>query len=179
MKTQPKTLRRAMLLACAAGLFAPVAAHACATCGCSLSTDAAMGYSAIPGWRISLDYSYIPQNQLRSGTGSVTPAQVAAINDAGGNQEVERQTINRYINLVGETSKSRKGSSYGHVERLGETADPTWRDRVERGLTSGEGLIWRLRERELRRELQHSDPSRTKELQEALQRLLERVATLS
>ena len=99
MKTQPKTLRRAMLLACAAGLFAPVAAHACATCGCSLSTDAAMGYSAIPGWRISLDYSYIPQNQLRSGTGSVTPAQVAAINDAGGNQEVERQTINRYINL--------------------------------------------------------------------------------
>jgi DNA primase len=44
---------------------------------------------------------------------------------------------------------------------------------------TGEELIWRLRERELRRELQHSDPSRTKELQEALQRLLERVATLS
>ncbi|BEU74488.1 hypothetical protein MAFF211271_40430 (plasmid) [Ralstonia syzygii subsp. indonesiensis] len=58
-----------------------------------------MGYSAIPGWRISLDYTYIPQNQLRSGTGSVTPAQVAGINAAGGNQEVERQTINRYINL--------------------------------------------------------------------------------
>ena len=44
---------------------------------------------------------------------------------------------------------------------------------------TGEELIWRLRERELRRELQHSDPMRTKELQEALQRLLERVATLS
>ena len=44
---------------------------------------------------------------------------------------------------------------------------------------TGEELIWRLRERELRRELQHSDPLRTKELQEALQRLLERVATLS
>jgi hypothetical protein len=44
---------------------------------------------------------------------------------------------------------------------------------------TGEELIWRLRERELRRELQHSDPSRTKELQESLQRLLERVATLS
>jgi DNA primase len=44
---------------------------------------------------------------------------------------------------------------------------------------TGEELIWRLRERELRRELQRSDPARTKELQEALQRLLERVGSLS
>lgn len=99
MTTLSNTIRRAVLLACAAGTLAPALAQACATCGCSLSTDAAMGYSAIPGWRISLDYTYLPQNQLRSGTASVTPAQAAAINDAGGNQEVERQTINRYINL--------------------------------------------------------------------------------
>jgi DNA primase len=44
---------------------------------------------------------------------------------------------------------------------------------------TGEELIWRLRERQLRRELQSADPARTKELQEALQRLLERVAALS
>ncbi len=44
---------------------------------------------------------------------------------------------------------------------------------------TGEELLWRLRERQLRRELQSSDPSRTKELQEALQKLLERVAALS
>src|SRR3954470_3312155 len=44
---------------------------------------------------------------------------------------------------------------------------------------TGEELIWRLRERQLRRELQHADPSRTKELQESLQKLLERVAALS
>jgi hypothetical protein len=44
---------------------------------------------------------------------------------------------------------------------------------------TGEELIWRLRERQLRRELQSSDPVRTKELQEMLQRLLERVAALS
>ncbi|MCL9867330.1 transporter [Ralstonia solanacearum] len=99
MNTQPKTFGRLALLACATGLLAPVTAQACATCGCSLSTDAAMGYSAIPGWRISLDYTYLPQNQLRSGTGAVSAAQAAAINAAGGNQEVERQTINRYINL--------------------------------------------------------------------------------
>ena len=74
-------------------------ALACATCGCSLSTDAAMGYSAEAGWRASLDYSFVNQNQLRSGTSSISPSQVAAINDAGGNQEVENQTINRYITL--------------------------------------------------------------------------------
>jgi len=74
-------------------------ALACATCGCSLSTDAAMGYSATTGWRVSADYSFINQNQLRKGTGAVSPEQVAAINDAGGDQEVEDQTINRYITL--------------------------------------------------------------------------------
>jgi len=45
--------------------------------------------------------------------------------------------------------------------------------------STGTELLLRLREREMRRELQHSDPLRTKELQEALQRLLERVAALS
>jgi hypothetical protein len=80
-------------------LIVPVAAHACATCGCSLSADAAMGYSASPGWRINLEYDYINQNQLRSGTHDVSPLVPAAINDAGGNQEVEHQTLNRYLNL--------------------------------------------------------------------------------
>src|SRR5580698_3272054 len=74
-------------------------ALACATCGCSLSSDAAMGYTANPGWRVGLEYDYIDQNQLRSGTAAVPAAQLAAINDAGGSQEVERQTINRYLNL--------------------------------------------------------------------------------
>ena len=45
--------------------------------------------------------------------------------------------------------------------------------------STGTELLLRLRERQMRRELQHSDPLRTKELQEALQRLLERVAALS
>ncbi len=98
MRIESKALARAML-ACAASMAMPVTAYACATCGCSLSTDAAMGYSAMPGWRISLDYNFISQNQLRSGTRRISPAQVAAINDAGGNQEVENQTINRYYNL--------------------------------------------------------------------------------
>jgi hypothetical protein len=88
---------RAFALCCAA--LAPATAFACATCGCSLSSDAAMGYGASAGWRVSLQYDYIDQNQLRSGTSAVSPSQVATINDAGGNQEVEQQTINRYWTL--------------------------------------------------------------------------------
>jgi DNA primase len=45
--------------------------------------------------------------------------------------------------------------------------------------STGTELLLRLRERELRRELQHSDPGRVRELQDALQRLLEKVAALS
>jgi hypothetical protein len=43
---------------------------------------------------------------------------------------------------------------------------------------TGEELLLRLRERELRNELQHADPERTKELQEALTRIHEVVAGL-
>jgi hypothetical protein len=78
---------------------APLPALACATCGCSLSTDAAMGYSTDTGWRLSLQYDFINQNQLRFGTHAVSSSQVAAINDDGGDQEVEHQTVNRYTTL--------------------------------------------------------------------------------
>ncbi|HEY8051268.1 MAG: transporter [Steroidobacterales bacterium] len=64
-------------------------AAACATCGCSLSSDAAMGYSASPGWRLSLEYDYLNQDELRSGRRPV--AGVPAGN------ELERGTLNRYL----------------------------------------------------------------------------------
>lgn len=87
----------ALLLPVAAIL--PTSALACATCGCSLSTDAAMGYTAEPGWRLSLQYDFINQDQLRIGSRALSAAQVAAINDAGGDQEVEHKTTNRYTTL--------------------------------------------------------------------------------
>jgi hypothetical protein len=74
-------------------------ALACATCGCSLSTDAAMGYSSTSGFRVSLEYDYVNQDQLRSGSSSVSQSQVAEINNDGSDQEVENQTDNRYITL--------------------------------------------------------------------------------
>lgn len=73
---------------------------ACATCGCSLSTDAATGFGSTGGWRLNLEYNYINQDQLRSGTHAVSRSSAAAINDAGGDQEVERDTINRYTTLT-------------------------------------------------------------------------------
>jgi len=65
------------------------AAFACASCGCTLSADAALGYSVASGWRLSLEYDYIHQDELRSGTQSVSGVPPG--------QELERETLNRYI----------------------------------------------------------------------------------
>jgi len=67
----------------------PQHSHACASCGCTLSSDAAMGYSALPGWRLSVEYDYIDQNQLRSGT--------QAVSGVSPGTELEHQTINQYV----------------------------------------------------------------------------------
>jgi len=83
------------------GVVAPRLALACATCGCTLSSDAAMGYSAAAGWRVNLEDDYINQDQLREGTGTATPSQVvnAPSDLALGGGEIEKQTINRYLTL--------------------------------------------------------------------------------
>ena len=52
----------------------PVSTWACATCGCTVNSDAAMGYAATTGWRVNLEYTYIDQDQLRIGTRTATPA---------------------------------------------------------------------------------------------------------
>ncbi len=98
----PDTVRRAaVVLLLAPVLLAPQATHACATCGCTLSADAATGYSALPGLRFNLEYDFINQEQLRTGTGTANAAQVvnAPANPALGGGEIEKQTINRYLTL--------------------------------------------------------------------------------
>ena len=72
---------------------------ACATCGCTLSTGGANGYAGDGGWHLNLQYDFIDQSQLRKGSDSISSPRVATINDAGGDQEVERGTINRYLTL--------------------------------------------------------------------------------
>ncbi len=95
-------------------LLLPSMAQACATCGCTLSSEAATGYAAgggsAPGsgWMLDVEYSYIDQSQLRAGMSAISPVQAAALsNGAGGYtaanpgpQEIERRTINRYTNVA-------------------------------------------------------------------------------
>jgi hypothetical protein len=49
--------------------------------------------------------------------------------------------------LVGESSRARKGTSYDHVESLLGEIDPDFLLRMENGLSTGEGLVWALRDR--------------------------------
>jgi hypothetical protein len=52
--------------------------------------------------------------------------------------------------LVGETSKSRKGTSWGFVRDLMHAVDSYWaEERVENGLSSGEGLIYQVRDKRI------------------------------
>jgi hypothetical protein len=61
--------------------------------------------------------------------------------------ESDRHYLNLFAVLVGQTSKSRKGTSWGRIRALFEAADPGWADRrIVSGLSSGEGLIWHVRD---------------------------------
>ena len=80
-----RRLSAAALLGALAALGPGARVHACASCGCTLSADAAMGYSAIPGWRLSIEYDYVDQEQLRSGTHTVSGVPAGT--------ELENQTI--------------------------------------------------------------------------------------
>jgi hypothetical protein len=51
-----------------------------------------------------------------------------------------------YLGLIGETARGRKGTSWGHVNRLYAAVDETFGVRIESGLSSGEGLIYRVRD---------------------------------
>jgi hypothetical protein len=48
--------------------------------------------------------------------------------------------------LTGDTARARKGSSWDHVRRLITTIDPTLGPRILTGLSSGEGVIWSVRD---------------------------------
>jgi hypothetical protein len=54
---------------------------------------------------------------------------------------------NEFLVLAGQTSKARKGTSWGRVRRLLQAACPDWAtDGFHGGLSSGEGLIWAVRD---------------------------------
>lgn len=74
---------------------------ACSADGCTLSSNwETLGFSTQPGFKVDLRYDYVNQNQLRSGTHSISSADAAQkVTSDGEPQEVEKYTRNNYINL--------------------------------------------------------------------------------
>ncbi len=67
--------------------------------------------------------------------------------------EADRHYPNLFMVLVGQTSKSRKGTSTGHVRRRFADIDRVWeKECLKSGLSSGEGLVWAVRDPVERRE---------------------------
>src|SRR5262249_39848667 len=60
----------------------------------------------------------------------------------------DRHYLNEYVVLVGDTAKARKGTSWGTPREIVSRADPDWEKRIKSGLSSGEGLMAKVAERE-------------------------------
>jgi hypothetical protein len=57
--------------------------------------------------------------------------------------DASRHGCNLFAAIVGVSSKGRKGTAWNHVRRVLEAIDPEWAgQRIQGGLSSGEGLIW-------------------------------------
>jgi Bifunctional DNA primase/polymerase, N-terminal len=65
---------------------------------------------------------------------------------------------NLFVVLVGETSKARKGISWTHIRNLFRQAAPDWADNcIQGGLSTGEGLVWAVRDPIVRQEPANED----------------------
>ncbi len=94
-------------LAAIIGLLTSADARACASCGCTLSSDwENMQFAYSPGLRLDVRWDYLNQDQLRSGTGTISPAAASQIVNNGNPQEVEKYTRNNYVTLGIDYSKS-------------------------------------------------------------------------
>ncbi len=60
--------------------------------------------------------------------------------------EATRHHPSEFIVLVGDSAKARKGSSWDHVARLMARVEPGFEARCSTGLSSGEGLVFALRD---------------------------------
>ena len=49
--------------------------------------------------------------------------------------------------LVGNTAKGRKGTSWNHIKNIFGSIDKEWENNIQSGLSSGEGLIWAVRDK--------------------------------
>jgi hypothetical protein len=79
-------------------LMSAVQAQACASCGCTLSSDwENVSFSSRGGLKFDLRYDYLDQNDLRSDTHKISPQTASQIVNDGQPQEVETYTKNHYV----------------------------------------------------------------------------------
>ena len=77
-------------------------ARACASCGCTLSSDwENEQLSCTPGLKLDFRWDYLDQDQLRSGTKAISPATASQIPNpqTGTNEEIEKYTVNNYFTM--------------------------------------------------------------------------------
>jgi hypothetical protein len=119
-------------------------------------------YSGAPGWPDPLDRQafYGLAGEIVSAIEPHTEADPAALliqllvgfgNLVGRGPhtqvEADRHGVNLFAALVGVSSKGRKGTSWGQMRRVLQHVDAEWANgRVQSGLSSGEGLIWSVRD---------------------------------
>jgi hypothetical protein len=82
---------------------------------------------------------------------------LAAFGNAAGRSahflvESDRHYANLNIAIVGNSAKGRKGTSQGRINAVMAYADPAWSERMASGLSSGEGLIWAVRDPIMKKE---------------------------
>lgn len=60
--------------------------------------------------------------------------------------EATRHYPNLFLAVVGDTAKARKGTSWNQIRRVFGLVSPDFAKRTVDGLSSGEGLIWEVRD---------------------------------
>jgi hypothetical protein len=89
-----------MVVIAVLGLFVPVAVFACASCGCTLSSDwNSVNTKNSSDILVDIRYDYLDQDQLRSAAGTISPLAASQILNNGDMQEVEHYTKNNYVTL--------------------------------------------------------------------------------
>jgi hypothetical protein len=107
----------------------PVAARACSSCGCILSSDwVSQGYTAGTGFFLDLRFDYFSQNQLRSGTGTVDRGSITLPSA----REVQQKTINRNYSL---------NLDYSPVAEWGVNLEVPFFDRYHTTIAAGDAAI--------------------------------------
>ncbi len=82
--------------------------------------------------------------------------------------EGDRHYSNLFAVIVGDTSKGRKGTSWGQIRRLFTIADPGFtKANMTSGISSGEGIIWAVRD-EIREQNPVKEKGRVVEYQEII-----------